>query len=208
MILIGQYDSPFVRRVGITLGLYGIEFEHRNWSVWRDAEKIAEHNPLRRVPTLLLDDGTAMVDTFAILDALDELAGTERALLPRSGPIRREGMRLAALSSGLADKAVSLLYEPLFRRTPSDDWMERCRTQITSTLGVLEADRQARATPYWLGHAPTHPDVAFTCALRFLREAHPKLFNPAAFPTLEHQASVCEALEPFRAVYQPIVNNV
>ena len=48
MILIGQYDSPFVRRVGIALREYGLAYEHRRWSVWGDAEKIAAHNPLRR----------------------------------------------------------------------------------------------------------------------------------------------------------------
>jgi glutathione S-transferase len=50
MILIGQYDSPFVRRVAVTLRYYGLPYEHCNWSVWRDAEDIARFNPLRRVP--------------------------------------------------------------------------------------------------------------------------------------------------------------
>src|SRR3954465_7624311 len=81
MILIGQYDSPFVRRVAIALHHYGLPFEHRPWSVWSDAAKIAEHNPLRRVPTLLLEDGSALLETSAILDCLDELAA---AASPRS----------------------------------------------------------------------------------------------------------------------------
>jgi len=208
MILLGQYDSPFVRRVGITLRLYELDYEHRPWSVWGDAEKLAEHNPLRRVPTLLLDDGTPLVETFAIVDALDELAGPDRALLPRNGPLRRDGMRLVALSSGLADKAVSLLYETLFRTAPSEAWMERCKRQISSTLTVLEEDRSQRRTPYWLGAELTHPDVACACALRFLGEAHPGFFDPHAFPVLERHARACEELEVFRAVYQPIVNKV
>jgi glutathione S-transferase len=55
MFLIGQYDSPFVRRVAIALRLYGLPFEHRPWSTFGDADKIAPYNPLRRVPTLVLD---------------------------------------------------------------------------------------------------------------------------------------------------------
>ena len=70
MILIGQYDSPFVRRVAVTLRLYGVPYEHRPWSVWGNADDIARVNPLRRVPTLLLDDGNALVETFAISLAL------------------------------------------------------------------------------------------------------------------------------------------
>jgi len=52
MFLIGQYDSPFVRRVAIAMRFYGIAYEHRPWSTFGDADKIAPYNPLRRVPTL------------------------------------------------------------------------------------------------------------------------------------------------------------
>jgi glutathione S-transferase len=206
MILIGQYDSPFVRRVAITLTTYGLAYEHRPWSVWGDAEKIAAHNPLRRVPTLLLPDGTALVETFAILDALDELVPAERALLPRSGPVRRDGLRVAALSSGLADKAVSLLYEPMFRADPSASWTTRCRRQIADTLAVLEADLAARGSRCWLGSSLSHPDVASACALRFICEAHPGLFDPARHPTLEAHARACEALPAGAASDQPLTN--
>jgi len=208
VILIGQYDSPFVRRVAITLRLYGIPYEHRRWSVWGDADKIAEHNPLRRAPTLLLDDGTALVETFAIVDALDDLAPPERALIPRSGPTRREVLRIAALSTGMADKAASLMHEPMFREIPSQVWMRRCTSQITGTLEALERDRSARSSRYWFGPSLCHADVAFACALRFTREAHPTIFDPARFPALSDTASRCESLPEFLSIYQAITNNI
>ena len=207
IVLIGQYDSPFVRRVGVTLRCYGFPFEHRPWSVWGDAEKLAELNPLRRVPTLVLEDGTVLVESTAIIDTLDERAG-EKALVPRSGPLRRETLRLAALSMGVADKAVSLLYEGLLRQAPSQTWIDRCRRQINDTLAVLERDRATRAAPFWFGPDLGHADIAFACAYRFAREAHPTLIQPAQFPTLRAQAARCEDLDQFRTVYQPIVNNV
>ncbi|HEY7376650.1 MAG TPA: glutathione S-transferase family protein [Polyangia bacterium] len=206
MILIGPYDSPFVRRVAITLRRYALPFEHRPWSVWGDADKIAAHNPLRRVPTLLLPDGAALVETFAIIDALDEMVGAERALLPRSGTGRRDGLRIAALAGGLADKAVSLLYEGMLRPQPSESWMTRCRRQIADTLAALETDRAARPSAYWLGSSLSHADVAFTCALRFTRDAHPNLFDAARHPALEAAARACEQLAEFREIYQPITN--
>jgi glutathione S-transferase len=204
MTLIGQYDSPFVRRVAIALRRYKIGYEHRPWSVWANADELARVNPLRRVPTLVLEDGTVLVESFAILDAIDELVGPERALLPARGPLRREGLRISALSTGMADKAVSLFYEPLLRDQPSSVWTERCRAQIRDTLAVLEADRARRTTRWWLGDALTHADIAAACALRFTNEAHPGLFDAARFPALAAHAAACEALDDFRAISQPL----
>ena len=73
MILIGQYDSPFVRRVGIALTLYGLPFRQEPWSVFGDADRIRPLNPLTRVPTLVLDDGESLIDSHMILDHLDSL---------------------------------------------------------------------------------------------------------------------------------------
>ena len=208
MILLGQYDSPFARRVGIALSLYQIPFEHRPWSVWGNAEDIAHFNPLRRVPTLVLDDETVLVDSFAILDAIDEMVPPERALLPRHGLVRRDGLRIAALCAGFADKAVSLLYESLFRTHPSEAWMARCRLQIQDCLVRLEAERAARPTPHWLGPALSHADIAFACSLRFVHEAHPALVDVEQLPRLAEHAARCEALPQFRAAYQPLENNL
>ncbi|HVT06036.1 MAG TPA: glutathione S-transferase family protein [Polyangia bacterium] len=208
MILIGQYDSPFVRRVGIALTEMGLPFEHRAWSVWRDAEKIAAYNPLRRVPTLLLDDGTSLIESGAILDAVDEMAPPERSLLPRAGAVRRDGLRIVSLATGTADKGVSLLYEPLHHDHPSERWMARCRTQIGDGLQALEDDRARRATGWWLGGTLSHADIAVACMLRFVREAHPALFDEARYPRLAAHATRCEARPSFVAIGQPIVNNL
>ena len=93
MILIGQYDSPFVRRVGITLRLYELPFDHKPWSVFGDFEKIRPYNPLLRVPTLVLGDGTALIDSASILDYLDGQVPEARALFPRQEPARHRALR-------------------------------------------------------------------------------------------------------------------
>jgi glutathione S-transferase len=208
MILLGQYDSPFVRRVAITLHYYGLAFEHRPWSVWGDADKIAQFNPLRRVPTLLLEDGSSLLETFAIVDYVDELAPAGRLLLPVSGKLRRDGLRIAALAAGVADKAVSLLYASLDLMQPSQRWTERCRGQVLETLGVLNVERAARTSPYWFGDGLSHADIGFACAYRFCLDAHPGLIDRAQFPALTAQAERCEALPEFQRVYLPITNNL
>src|SRR5262245_27303631 len=98
MILIGQYDSPFVRRVGIALTLYELPFEHWPRSTFADAERIRRYNPLTRVPTLVLDDGTTLIESHIILDYLDSIVPVDRALFPRAEPERREALRIAALA--------------------------------------------------------------------------------------------------------------
>lgn len=205
MFLIGQYDSPFVRRVAIALRLYGMDFDHRPWSVFGDADKIAAHNPLRRVPTLVLDNGESLVESASILDYLDDTAGPERALIASTGDDRRQAMQVCALAMGMAEKAVSLLYERVLRQQQSDVWVDRCKAQIQDVLEVLESDRAARATPYWFGAAIGHADIAAACALRFLREAHPALFDPARWPALTAHADHCEALPPFQAFVQRLI---
>jgi glutathione S-transferase len=204
MILIGQYDSPFVRRVAIALRLYGLAFEQRPWSTFGDADKIAPYNPLRRVPTLVLDNGEALIESTAILDYLDELMGADKAVIADQGPERRQALRICALATGLGDKAVSLLYERVLRQDQSKIWVERCEAQIAGVLEVLEKERAAVKTPYWFGARIGHADVAVACVLRFTSEAHPQLFNAARYPALAAHAARCEALPPFQEIVQPL----
>ena len=204
MFLIGQYDSPFVRRVAIAMRLYGIGFEHRPWSTFGDAGKIAPYNPLRRVPTLVLDSGEALIESTAILDYLDETVGPERAMLPPRGEARRKQLRLCALATGLGDKAVSLVYERVLRKEQLKLWVERCEAQIGGVLAVLEQERAAAKTPYLFGARIGHADVAVACVLRFTGEAHAALFDAARYPALTAHAAHCEALAPFQEIVQPL----
>jgi glutathione S-transferase len=206
MILIGQYDSPFVRRVAIAMRTYGLAFEHRPWSTFGEGDEIAAFNPLRRVPTLVLDDGEALIESTAILDYLDELVGADKAMIARGGPQRRRCLKICALATGLGDKAVSLLYERVLRKNqPSKIWVERCGLQIGAVLDVLEKARARIASPYWFGEKIGHADIAVACVLRFTGDAHPQLFEPANYPALAAHAARCEALATFKEIAQPLI---
>jgi len=205
MILIGQYDSPFVRRVGIALTLYALPFEHRPWSVFGDAETIQPYNPLIRVPTLVLDDGDVLIESHCILDYLDSLAPPGRALAPAEEPARRRALKVAALATGLSDKAVSLFYELRLHGQVSEVWVSRCHAQIAAVLGVLEADRTGRGSQYWFGERIGHADIAVAAALRHFVESHPGLVSMADFPALNAHAARLEALPVFQAISQPFI---
>lgn len=204
MILIGQYDSPFVRRVGIALRLYGFPFEHRPWSVGADAAAIGTFNPLRRVPVLVLESGESLIETFAILDHLDALAPAGKALIAREGPDRRAALRIMALASGLSDKAVSLFYEQVFHGEISQSYAERCRTQMAGALDALESAAGV-ATSFLLGERLTHADIAMAAAVRHAREAHPGLVTQALHRVLCARCDLLEADDVFRDISQPFV---
>ncbi|MDA0997426.1 MAG: glutathione S-transferase family protein, partial [Proteobacteria bacterium] len=170
---------------------------------------IQPFNPLSRVPTLVLDDGSVVIESAAILDYLDELTraqtGAEAALIPERGPGRRAQLHIMALATGLADKAVGLMYERLLHEVTSADWMARCQRQIAGVLAALERDHAARPTDYWFGDRIGHADIAVASALRFLGDAHPDAFDPERWPALGNHAAWCEALAVFQEICQPLV---
>jgi glutathione S-transferase len=202
MMLIGQYDSPFVRRVGIALTNYGLDFEHRPWSTFGDADRIAKFNPLRRVPTLVTDDRTVFTDSAAILAVVDDMVGPQRAVLARNGEDGRHLLRLAAMAAGVADKAVSLLYERVLREAAFPLWVERCRLQIGETLDLLEAERQVRPTRYLFDDGLSHADVMLTTMIGFISEALAGEFDWDRWPSLAAHAADCEALPVFGEIRQ------
>jgi glutathione S-transferase len=205
MILIGQYDSPFVRRVGIALTLYGMAFEHRPWSTFGDADKIRPYNPLTRVPTLVLDDGDVLIDSTPILDYLDSLVPADKRMLPVAEPARHRALKVATMGVHTAEKAVSLFYEKVLHKETSDVWTSRCRTQISGALAALEPDRAARKTDYWFGDRIGHADIAVAAALRFIGDAHPGVVSMADYPALSAHSRRCEALPVFQAISQVFI---
>lgn len=205
MILIGQYDSPFVRRVGIALTLYGLTFEHRPWSVFGDAKRVRAFNPVTKVPVLVLSDADVIIESHMMLDYLDSLVPDEVRMFPAREPERHRMLKVAALGTGLAEKAVSLFYEKRLHAEISKAWAERCEGQIRATLDALEAERSASPQAYWSGARIGHADIAVATALRFTRDAHPALIDWAAYPALLAFSERLEARDEFIAISQAFV---
>ncbi len=204
MILIGQYDSPFVRRAGIALTLYGLEFEHKPWSTFGDGDQMAPYNPLRRVPTLVLDDGSVVIESAYVLDWADEQAG-DKALIAKSGPERQKALYYIALAMGFSDKCVALFYERELHSVTSDVWFSRLNLQIGAVLDKLDAIRKAAQTTWLLGDSLGHADIALGCALRHAKDAHGKHIDWAKWPALNAHGAACEALEVFQKISQVFI---
>ena len=205
MILIGQYDSSFVRRVGIALRLYDLPFEHQPWSVFSDKGKIRPLNPLMRVPVLVLDDEDVLIDSHLILTHLESLVLPERSLYPAAEPDRHRAFKVAGLATGLADKGVSLFYEQQLHKDVSPLWVERCRAQISGALSMLEEDRASRNGSHWFDDRIGHADIAVACAIRHTTEALPDVIAMQDYPNLRAHCERLEAMPVFQEISQPFI---
>jgi glutathione S-transferase len=197
MILVGQYDSPYVRRVAIALHLLDLPFERNTLSAFGDAEAMRRINPLGRIPSLVLDDGEVLIDSVAILDHLDEQVGPERALLPPRGVERRRALQLTALASGTLDKAGAVTYERSLRPAEKvhEPWIARCRTQLESGLAALEA---LTGGGWYLGDRVRTPDIMAACLMWYLTARVPEALAGGAHPHLGALHARCGELAAFR----------
>lgn len=207
MILIGQYDSSYTRRVAIPLTFYGIAFTHEPWSTFGDVEKLRKVNPLIRVPALVLESGEVLIETLCILDYVDSLVPQDQRLFPVAQPERYRAMKIAALAAGFMEKAGAFYFERIYHNPVADAWATRCREQVTSTLGELDKDCARRTTPYWFGDRIGHADIAVATSYRHASEAVPDLVPASRYPALAAFAARLEDLPAFRANAQPFVSS-
>jgi glutathione S-transferase len=203
MVLIGMFDSPFVRRVAVSMKLLELRFEHKNWSVGRDQAQIRKVNPLGRVPVLLLDDGEVLTESSAILDYLDDRVGQGRALLPVTGAPRRRALQLMALATGAAEKAVQQVYEGFFRPPEKrhEPWLARLREQMGGALALLDRAAAEEGDDWLVDEGLTQADVTVTCAFTYIDEALKP--DGKLYPALRRHAARCEKMPAFKACYAP-----
>lgn len=197
MILVGQYDSPYVRRVAISLRVLGLKYEHDTRSVFGDFDSMRRTNPVGRIPSLILDDGEVLIDSAAILDWIDEAVGAERALLPRSGPERRRALKLMALATGAIDKIGAANYERMIRPSPNrwPEWIERCLVQGRGAIAALAAEDWPATAP--IGQA----QITTGCMLRYVAMTDPDSLPPGRHPALDALSARLEARPEFRATF-------
>lgn len=192
MILIGQYDSPFVRRAAVALHAHGQGFERRVLSTFADFEEIRRISPLGKVPVLIRDDGALVPDSRAIIELLE----ADRPLLAARD--RPAMLAVEAVGIGLAEKTYERGIE-FSRRAPGRHdpaWITRLEAQIFAAQDWLEGRVGAR---YVFDNRLTRADLAVAIAATYLAEKLPRLYDAGLRPALEAHRLFCEAGAPFRA---------
>ncbi len=198
MLLIGMLDSPYVRRVAISLQLQGLRFEHRPLSVFRAFEEFRAINPVVKAPTLVCDDGTVLMDSSLILEYTQALA--RRSLMPRDPDELKRDLRVIGLGLAACDKSVQFIYEHNLR--PPDKqhppWVERVSGQILAAFTDLEAEVGHRP-PVALAPRMMQAGVTTAITWHFAQQLLPQLLPAAHFPHLAAFSAQAESLAPFRA---------
>ncbi|KRE02180.1 glutathione S-transferase [Bosea sp. Root381] len=179
LVLRSSPASPFGRKVkmaAIELGLMD-RIEIVAADTTDPAEALRQQNPLGKIPTLVLEDGTTLFDSRVIVEYLDHLAGGDR-LFP-AGSERFAQLRLQALADGLADAALLQVYEIRFRpeEARNDAWVANQSGKVSRALAALEA------APPAFADRPRIGEIALACALGYLdlrfaaawRADHPSL---------------------------------
>jgi glutathione S-transferase len=203
MQLIGMLDSPYVRRVAISLQLLGLPFEHRSVSVFRGFDEFSRINPVVKAPTLVCDDdGGVLMDSTLIIDYAEALAldrhPTPRSLMPRAIAERQRTLQLTGLALAACEKSVQIIYERSLRPAEKQHapWVARVRGQLTAAFSELEA-ALARQPLACTSAGIDQAGVSCAVAWFFVRELVPELANPAAHPALQVHSERAERLPEF-----------
>lgn len=199
MKLVGMLDSPYVRRVAVSLQLLGLPFEHQSLSVFRTFDEFRLINPLVKAPTLVCDDGQVLMDSTLILEYAEALA-RPRTLMPSDPKALQQALTLIGLGLAAMEKTVQLVYEERLRPPEKmhEPWMQRVKGQLTAAYQSLEAELARAAIPAdssRIGQA----GVTVAVAWHFTQRVQPDVVAAERFPLLTSFSTGAESLPAFRA---------
>lgn len=203
MQLIGMLDSPYVRRVAISLQLLGLRFEHQSVSVFSTFEKFRQINPVVKAPSLVCDDGTVLMDSTLIIDYAEALAVQQappRSLMPAAIAERQQALRVIGLAMAACEKSVQIIYERNLRPAEKlhQPWVSRVTGQLLAAYGELESELRRKplaATSGTMGQDGVTTGITW----HFTQAMIPEVVNAADYPALCEFSARAEQLPEFLA---------
>lgn len=157
--------SPYSRKVRIAMAVRGLADSVTlvKTTTGDAADPVHRANPLGKIPTLVLDDGSALYDSRVICEYIDSIGTMGEPLFP-SGANRWPALRLQALGDGIADAALLAVYEKRLR--PENmwhaPWIEKQLAHVANALDVMEVNPPAT------GAVPNIGDIALATSLGYL----------------------------------------
>lgn len=203
MQLIGMLDSPYVRRVAISLQLLGLRFGHQSVSVFRTFAQFQQINPVVKAPSLVCDDGTVLMDSTLIIDCAEALAAQtspRKSLMPTDIRERQQALRVVGLALAACEKSVQIIYERNLRPAEKlhQPWVSRVTGQLLAAYDALEAEIQQRPLEAGSGHI-NQAGVTAAVAWHFTQMMIPEVVNAGRCPALSQFTQKAEQLPAFLA---------
>ncbi|SDY43887.1 Glutathione S-transferase [Collimonas sp. OK242] len=200
MQLIGMLDSPYVRRVSISLQLLAIPFEHRSISVFSTFEQFRAINPVVKAPSLVCDDGELLMDSTLILDYAEALAAPGKSLMPAAIGERQHALRVIGLALAACEKTVQIVYERNLRPAEKqhEPWVARVQGQLYAAYQALELELRNRPLEV-ASKTINQAGVTTAVAWQFTRMMLPEIVLAADYPTLQSFSERAEQLAEFIA---------
>jgi glutathione S-transferase len=200
MKLIGMLDSPYVRRVAVSLQLLGLRFEHQSLSVFSTFEQFRQINPVVKAPTLVDEDGSVLMDSTLILQYAEAIARPSARRTPSMPTELMRSQRLLGLALAACDKAVQLVYERQLRPAEKlhQPWADRVIVQLRAALALLEAEQVQQPLEAASASMPP-PGVMMAITWHFIQQMLPDVVAAADYPALAEYSRQAEALPEFRA---------
>lgn len=195
MKLYGSRTSPYVRKVRIVMIEKRIECDFLEENVWSPDTTVTLHNPLTKVPVLVLDDGITLYDSRVIVEYLDGVTPVSR-LIPDSGRERALVKRWEALGDGIGDAGIAIFLErKRDAGNQSKDWIARQVGKVNS--GIAAAARELADREYCHGVSLTLGDISLACALLWLEFRLPEIEWRANHLNLKKWVEGLEAMPSF-----------
>lgn len=146
MRLIGMLDSPYVRRVAISLEVLGLPFRHEPVSVFSTFDKFQAINPVVKAPTLVCGDGECIMDSSLILQFVEASAADGRSLWSSDPAELQHEFRAVSLALAACEKSVQIVYERNLRPQESqyEPWVVRVTGQLLAAYAALEQELERR----------------------------------------------------------------
>lgn len=156
--------SPYVRKVMICVNELQlgerVELIRSVAAMLKPNAEIMKANPLSKIPTLMLDDGSTLFDSSVICQYLNELG--KGALFPAEGASKWQSLRWQALGDGMTD-ALILWRNEREREYPNQVLMDAFHLKVATALAMLEGEVPAlQNSPFSIGH------ISLCCSLGYL----------------------------------------
>ena len=200
MKLIGMLDSPYVRRVAVSLQLLGLSFEHRSLSVFSTFEQFRQINPVVKAPSLVCDDGEILMDSTVIIEYAEAIADGRRSLMPTGLAARQRAFQHIGLALAACEKSISIVYERNLRPPEKlhQPWVSRVTGQLLAAYQWLERELSVKPLAATSGDI-NQAGVSVAVAWNFTQHMLPEVVPASSFPLLRALSAEAEALPEFLA---------